>query len=321
MTEPEVIIAVTAVVIGWLVAGVTAVRLASRIWLRHWAERGLRGATVPLDSVTGPQRLIASGSVSVGFIVALAGGALAARPDVPVATELWELVICAAVVVFVAQLLARALARHSTAGLAAVTLPLLRGVAIAAAPVLSAARRLRGVPAGVPAGPAAERRAVERLLREGELEGVSARDDAVIISGVAEFGDKVVRDVMTPRAQVFAVADTTDPHAAAEEVARSAYSRVPVYHGTLDRVTGMIHAFDLLRGAGAALAAPRPVAQTSGDTRCSELLFQMLRDHRHLAVVHDTSGRTIGIVTLEDLLEELVGDIRDEHDEPAPTSA
>ena len=229
--------------------------------------------------------------------------------------------ICAAVVVFVAQLLARALARHSSAGLASVTLPFLRAAAVVAGPVLSAARRLRGVPTGVPAGPAAERRAVERLLREGELEGVSARDDAVIISGVAEFGDKVVRDVMTPRAQVFAVSDSMEPHAAAEQVAQSAYSRVPVYHGALDRVTGMIHAFDLLRGAGAALAAPRPVAQTSGDTRCSELLFQMLRDHRHLAIVHDTSGRTIGIVTLEDLLEELVGDIRDEHDEPAPTSA
>ncbi len=321
MSAPGLIIVVAAVVIAWLVAGITVVRLASRIWLRHWAERGLRGATVPLDSVTGPQRLIASGSVMVGFVIALAGGALAARPSASVAAVAWDLVICAVVLVMVAQSFARALARHSTEGLASLTLPLLRGSVAAAAPVLSAARRLRGVPAGVPAGPTAERRAVERLLREGELEGVSARDDAVIISGVAEFGDKVVEDVMTPREQVFAVADTTDPHAAAELVAHSAYSRVPVYHGSLDRVTGMIHAFDLLRGADTALTSPRPVTQTSADTRCSELLFQMLRDHQHLAIVHDTNARTIGIVTLEDLLEELVGDIRDEHDEPAPTSA
>ncbi|MGH7690483.1 MAG: CBS domain-containing protein, partial [Gemmatimonadaceae bacterium] len=275
----------------------------------------------PLDSVTGPQRLIASGSVLVGLVVALAGAGLAARASAPVASIAWNLVICSVVIVFVAQLFARALARHSTAGLASVTLPILRLAAFGAAPVLAAARRLRGVPAGVPAGPTAERRAVERLLREGELEGVSARDDAMIISGVAEFGDKVAADVMTVRAQVFAVADTVDPHAAAGQVAESAYSRVPVYRGSLDHVTGMIHAFDLLKGAGAALAFPRPVTHTSGTTRCSELLFQMLRDHRHLAIVHDTSGHTIGIVTLEDLLEELVGDIRDEHDEPAPTSA
>ncbi len=321
MNAPAMTIVAAALAIAWLVAGVTVVRLASRIWLRHWAERGLRGATVPLDSVTGPQRLIASGSVMVGFVIASAGGALAARAAAPVGTVAWDLVICAAVVVFVAQLFARALARHSTAGLAWVTLPVLRGAAVVAAPVLVAARRIRGVATGVPTGPAGERRAVERLLREGELEGVSARDDAVIISGVAEFGDKLVEDVMTPRAQVFAVADSVDPHSAAEQVAQSAYSRVPVYRESLDDVTGMIHAFDLLRGAEAALASPRPVTQTSAATRCGELLFQMLRDHRHLAIVHDTSGRTIGIVTLEDLLEELVGDIRDEHDEPVPTSA
>ena len=321
MTEPVLVTVVAALVIAWLVAGVTVVRLASRMWLRHWAERGLRGATVPLDSVTGPQRLIASGSVMVGLVIAMAGAALATRPNVRLATVAWDVVVCAAVLLFVAQLVARALARHSTASLASLTLPVLQSAALVAAPILSLARRLRGVPAGVPGGPAAERRAVERLLREGELEGVSARDDTVIISGVAEFGDKVVGQVMTPRDHVFAVADTTDPHEAATLVARSAYSRVPVYHGTLDAVTGMIHAFDLLRGAEASLAAPRPVTHTAQGTPCSELLFQMLRDHRHLAIVHDTSGRTIGIVTLEDLLEELVGDIRDEHDEPAPQSA
>ena len=321
MTAAAIITVAASLVIAWLIAGTTVVRLASRIWLRHWAERGLRGATVPLDSVTGPQRLIASASVSVGFVVALAGAALAVQPAVPVRTVALDLVVCAAVVIFAAQLLARALARHFTSGLAPLTLPLLRSAAVAAAPVLVLARRLRRVPPGPPADPAAERRAVERLLREGELEGVSARDDAVIISGVAEFGDKVVADVMTPRNQVFAVSDTTDPHDAAAQVAQSAYSRVPVYHGTLDQVTGMIHAFDLLRGAREAMAAPRRVTQTSQDTRCSELLFQMLRDHRHLAIVHDTNAHTIGIVTLEDLLEELVGDIRDEHDEPTPTPA
>ncbi|OYV68727.1 MAG: hypothetical protein B7Z72_08005 [Gemmatimonadetes bacterium 21-71-4] len=60
------------------------------------------------------------------------------------------------------------------------------------------------------------------------------------------------------------------------------------------------------------------MARTTPRTLCSALLFEMLRDHRHLAVVRDTNGRTLGLVTLDDLLEELVGDIRDEHDEPAP---
>ncbi|HEU4989884.1 MAG: CBS domain-containing protein [Gemmatimonadota bacterium] len=319
MTGAATVIVWAALLVAWLVAGVTAVRLASRMWLRQWAEHGLRGAPVPLESVTGPQRLIASGSVAIGFVLATAGALLAARMSVRAPALVGELAIGAAVVVFVAQLTARALARHSTAALAAITLPVLRTAALFAAPALAVARRVGGRPASP--GPATERRAVERLLREGELEGVSDRDDALIISGVAEFGDKVVGSVMTPRDQVFAISDATPAQEAAEHVARSAYSRVPVFHGTLDHVTGMIHAFDLLRGPEEALAAPRPVARAASTAPCSALLFQMLRDHQHLAIVHDQTHRTLGIVTLEDLLEELVGDIRDEHDEPAPPTA
>jgi putative hemolysin len=310
---------VAAVLVAWLEAGVTVVRLASRMWLRQWAEQGLRGAAVPHESVTGPQQLIAAGSAAVGVVLAVAAAAIAARPSVTGKALALDLLMCAAVIVFVAQLLARAVARHFTAGLAPFTLPLLRGAGMVTLPVVSLARRALGVRG--PGEARAQRRAVERLLREGELEGLGASDDVAMISGVAAFGEKCVREVMTPRDQVFAISDATHADAAAEQVAQSAYSRVPVYHGSLDRVTGMIHAFDLLRGAEAALAAPRPIARASGEMACGALLFQMLRDHRHLAVVRDASDRTIGIVTLEDLLEELVGDIRDEHDEPASPPA
>ncbi|HEY5220432.1 MAG TPA: CBS domain-containing protein [Gemmatimonadaceae bacterium] len=314
--------AVAAVVIAWLVAGATVVRLVSRIRLRHWAERGLRGRTATMASVDRPQRMVASASVAVGLVLSLTGVALASHLDDRASRVAWELVLCGAIVVLLAQVIARAMARHWTAALAPWTLPVVRVAEVVAAPVLLISRVLRGGPVDAAArGPAAEREAIARLLREGELEGVRVDDDAAIITGVVEFGDKVVGNVMTPREQVFAVSDTADPQMAAEQVAGAAYSRVPVYHGSLDHVTGMIHAFDLLRGAEETLAAPRPVAYTRRDTRCTDLLFQMLRDHRHLAVVRDTDDRTIGIATLEDLLEELVGDIRDEHDDPAPASA
>lgn len=317
MTDALVVL-VAAVMIAWLVAGATVVRLVSRIWLRHWAERGLRGSMATTASIDRPQRLLAAASVAVGLVLAAAGAVLGSHLDDPASHLALSLAAGAAVVVLFAQLFARALARHWTAALAGWTLPLLRAAEFLAAPVLWTARLVRGAPAtGTGRVPAAERAAIEQLLRESELEGVTAKDDATIITGVVEFGDKRVDEAMTPRAQVFAVADTLDAHEAAEQVARSAYSRVPVYHGTLDRVTGMIHAFDLLRGAERALATPRPVARTTPRTLCSALLFEMLRDHRHLAIVQDTEGRAIGIVTLEDLLEELVGDIRDEHDEPA----
>ena len=315
------VIAIAAVLVAWLVAGATVVRLASRFWLRHWAERGLRGVTVPLGSAARPQRLLTSATVTVALVVALAGAVLAARPGISGRHLVVSLVVCAAVVLFVAQLFARAVARHSSASLASWTLPVLRLAEVVATPVLAATQAMRRGGAPSPRHPAEERFAVQRLLREAELEGVAARDDATIITGVVEFADKRVRDVMTPRADVFAVSDAVPPGEAAARVAQSAYSRVPVYHDNLDHVIGMIHAFDLLRGAEDARAAPRPVATAAQDAGCSDLLFRMLRDHRHLAIVHDGTGHTVGIVTLEDLLEELVGDIRDEHDEPAPSTA
>jgi CBS domain containing-hemolysin-like protein len=90
-----------------------------------------------------------------------------------------------------------------------------------------------------------------------------------------------------------------------------------VYRGSLDHIIGMYHAFDVLKARADQLRPLRPVAYAPSDTPCNELLFRMLRARLHLAVVHDERGHTLGIVTLENLLEELVGDIRDEHDEPA----
>ncbi len=317
-----VVMVVAAVLVAWLVAGAIVVRLVSRIWLRHWAERGLRGVNAVMASIDRPQRLLASASTATGLVLAAAGAVLGSHLQVSTSDLVVSLAICAAIIVFLAQLLARAVARHWTAGLVAWTLPVLRVAEWITAPLRWTARRIRGAPVSPRApGPDAERAAIQQVLREGELEGVTASEDAAIITGVVEFGEKVVRGVMTPRESVFAISDTMEPHEAAELVARSAYSRVPVFHGTLDDVTGMIHAFDLLRGAEQVLATPRRVAFTTPGTLCSTLLFQMLRDHRHLAVVQDQASHTLGIVTLEDLLEELVGDIRDEHDEPAPLSA
>jgi CBS domain containing-hemolysin-like protein len=96
---------------------------------------------------------------------------------------------------------------------------------------------------------------------------------------------------------------------------------VPIYHGTLDSIVGMFHVFDVIKARGDTPEAVRPVAFSSPEAPCNELLFRMLRERLHIAIVRDASGKTIGLVTLEDLLEELVGDIRDEHDEPEPPRA
>jgi CBS domain containing-hemolysin-like protein len=157
---------------------------------------------------------------------------------------------------------------------------------------------------------------IEDLLREGALEGVGEASEIEIISGLVTFGEKTVEQVMTRRDEVFAVDADLAPLEMARRIAQAAYSRVPVYRGTLDTVVGIVLAFDVFKERGETVPEVRKVAETDPATRCNELLFSMLRHRLHFAVVKDSAGRTAGIVTLEDLLEELVGDIRDEHDEP-----
>jgi putative hemolysin len=191
--------------------------------------------------------------------------------------------------------------------------------AIVASPI-AAAGRLASRPFARPATtlPESERDAIQDLLREGELEGVGEPAEMEIITGVMTFGDKSVREVMVPREEIFAISRSASPRAIAEEFATSEFSRAPVYDGNLNHVVGMMHAFDVLKVRGERAPDIRPVATTRDNAACSELLFRMLRASRHLAIVQDEDERTVGLVTLEDLLEELVGDIRDEHDEPEP---
>lgn len=313
---------VCLVLIALLTAGAMAVRSASRIWLRHWAERRLRGSASVLLYLERPQRLLAAANASIALAISGAGVWIGWNgADEPYATVL-RMSVYAVVVVFAGQIVPRAFARRWPSAVIPLTMPALRLAEIATAPLLALGRaftRATDSSSSEPETP--PRDAMEDLLREGELEGVGAPDEIRIISGVMEFGSKTVRDVVTARHDIFAIAEGLEPRAVAERIADSAFSRVPVYRGTLDQIIGMFHAFDVLKERAERAPPLRPVAYTSSDTPCNELLFRMLRARLHLAVVHDDRGRTLGIATLENLLEELVGDIRDEHDEPLTATA
>src|SRR6185312_4929516 len=229
-----------------------------------------------------------------------------------------ETVLLALAFLIAGQLVPRAVARRWAPGLLPVLVPPLDVAAFLLAPVLDAARAVgRSLTPASRRALAPAREGIEDLLREGELEGIGEHAEIDIIAGLVEFGEKVVRDVMTPRTAVFAVDEAMPPEAMARAIAQSGYSRVPVYRESMDHIIGMVHAFDVLETGGQRMPPIRQVAQAPLTARLSTVLFEMLRAQRHLAVVLDEFGGTAGIVTLEDLLEELVGDIRDEHDEPA----
>lgn len=305
-------------VVAWLTAGAMAVRSVSRIWLRHWAERQLRGAAAAIAYLERPHRLLAAASAGVALTLLIAGMLLGSANDrLGVA---WTSLAFAGFAVLFGQLIPRAVARRWPSAVAPFVLPVLRITDVLTTPITSAGRAIVQGFGRAPqqTAPASERDPIQDLLREGELEGIGERDEIAIISGVVEFSEKVVRDVMTPRSDIFALPDGVDPHTMASQIAQSRYSRVPIYHGTLDTIVGMVHAFDVIKSHGDTPQTLRPVAFSAPEAPCNELLFRMLRERLHLAIVRDQTGRTLGLVTLEDLLEELVGDIRDEHDEPDP---
>ena len=313
------LLAICVLTVAALTAGGMAMRSVSRIWLRHWVEQQLRGSRAAMAYLERPQRLIIAASSTVALVLVLSGALLATEyAHVPLRLAI-ALAAFAAAVIVVGQLVPRAIARRFAPAVASFLSPLLEAAAIIASPIVGAGRwASRPFERAVTEEHGGERDAIQDLLREGELEGVGEREEMEIITGVMEFGEKVVRDVMIPRDEIFAIDRSASAREIAEEFATSAFSRVPLYEGTIDRVVGMVHAFDVLKMRGEQMPALRPVAAATHDTPCSELLFRMLRKSQHMAIVQDAEARTVGLVTLEDLLEELVGDIRDEHDEPAP---
>ncbi|HEX4470014.1 MAG TPA: CNNM domain-containing protein [Gemmatimonadaceae bacterium] len=307
---------VALLIVAWLTAGAMAVRSVSRIWLRHWTERRLRGSAAAVTYLERPHRLLIGASTGVALTLVMAGVLLGLKHSGPQLVA--DVALFVALVVLVGQVFARAVARQWPTYLVPVVVPVLRGVELLVAPIVGLGRRA-AAPFERRRGRASvdvEREALQDLLREGELEGVGEREEIAIISGVVEFGAKRVRDVMTPASDIFALDDTLDARTLALRIAQSNYSRVPIYHGSLDDVRGMVHAFDVLKAGAETFPPLRPVANATADAPCNELLFRMLRERQHLAIVRDANDATMGLVSLEDLLEELVGDIRDEHDEP-----
>jgi len=311
----------TTLLVALFTAAAVSVRSVSRIWLRHWVERRLSGASLAELYLDRPQRLLVTAGTGVALTGFVAGAALGAS-HASGADVAGRVALVAVVVLLFGQLLPRAIARRWPVALVPLLVPVLRTLDVAVTPFRWVGSRLaRPFYDRAERAPADEARSdIEELLREGAREGVGETEEIAIITGVVQFGEKRAADVMTPRSEVFAVNRADAPEAIAASIARSKYSRVPVYRGTLDEVVGMVHAFDVLKSGGDVWPPVRPVAPATPTTPCNELLFSMLRTRRHLAIVRGTANETLGLVTLEDLLEELVGDIRDEHDEPAPVT-
>ena len=157
------------------------------------------------------------------------------------------------------------------------------------------------------------------MVDEAEAQGGLEHHEGELIRAAIEFNDLEVEDILTPRVDVAAVEDTATAEELAAAFAETGYSRLPVYHESIDNITGVIHEKDFYAARYYDKTDLKqlitPVLYTTGSTKISDLI-RILQGHKtHMAVVVDEYGGTDGIVTLEDILEELVGEIWDEHDE------
>ena len=157
------------------------------------------------------------------------------------------------------------------------------------------------------------------MVSEAENDGELTDRESELIRSAIEFDDVEVEEILTPRVDVVAVEDDIPLEELAQTFAESGYSRLPVYHGTIDNIIGVVHEKDFyiarLKKATKIDDLVVPTLYTTGSTQISQLLLTLREQLHHLAVVVDEYGGTEGIITLEDILEELVGEIWDEHDE------
>src|ERR1700675_2190264 len=175
------------------------------------------------------------------------------------------------------------------------------------------------------AAPAVEQQqAIEALVDAATEEGIIERDDARLIEQVVEFGDKRVRDVMTPRPDVVAIRASATLEAFRDLAVETKYSRLPVYEKTLDDIIGVAMARDMLEVPDRDAAnrtvreLMRPALFVPETKFGSELLKEMQRKNQQMAVVIDEYGLMAGVVTIEDMVEEIVGEIGEEDRRPAP---
>ena len=296
-----------------------------RLWVEH-PERVLSALLVGNTLVNvGGGVLAGEMAVSVAEAHALSGGTTLA-----VATG-----IATVLVLFLGEIVPKTLAKRHPVQASLLAIPFVRVLYWVLRPVVAGlVRATHGLFVAFGGGkagsaPAVTSEEIEYLIEMGTREGVLDEVKEELLNSVLEFADRVVREIMVPRTRMVAIDREATPEEIFRTVTENPFSRMPVYRGTLDDVVGILMVRDIIgdlkKGPLASLSFERlikPVFFVPEQMKISRLLKEMQRRKSHLAVVVDEFGGTSGIVTLEDVLEEIVGEIQDEGDaEAAPVKA
>ncbi len=203
--------------------------------------------------------------------------------------------------------------------------PLLRLLAMAMKPVAATFSFFYSlIEAGVESSgaeePATPAENIEALIEAGAEEGLIEEEDRKLIQSVVEFGDKVVREVMTPRPNIVAISAEATLEELRQLVINEQYSRIPVFEGSIDQIIGFIHVRDMFeleeeeRARRSVRELIRPIRFVPESKPVHDLMREMQQDGAHLVIVVDEYGNTAGLASMEDLVEVILGEIRDEHE-------
>ena len=309
----------------------TALTRTNRIKALTLAEEGRRGSAALVKLVEHPERflnpvllLVLLCHLVAATLIGVVAERLFGAVGVAIATA-FEVVV----VFVLAESLPKTYAVQHPDRASLLTAPLVSAIT-SFPPVRLFARALIGltnwiVPGkGLKEGPYVSEQELLALADVAVEEDVIEREERQLIHSIIEFGDTVVREVMIPRPDMATIEARATVNDAMEVVMSAGYSRIPVYEQGIDDILGILYAKDLMRavrderGKVAVRELVRPANFVPETKRVAELLPEMQKQKTHMAIVVDEHGGTAGLVTLEDLIEELVGEIVDEYDVEEP---
>jgi CBS domain containing-hemolysin-like protein len=307
-------VALAVLLIGLLIAGISAAvgvaaATVSQHELTRWVAYKLRGSAATAGLLQNPQRTLATANTLTTLGVLLAAGGIPALLAAMPPTFLGVFTIAVGVPVFIgaAYLIPRVVGRRWAESLVARAVPWMDRAGTILSPFIP--RRERST------------RTTIAALLSSDTEALAATDEMAVVSGVLAFSDRPVRELMTPRTAIVAFPEGMAAAEAAHVLQQSGYSRYPVYRGSLDEVVGVAHTLDLLGRQPEDPVLVRPPLTIPGTMRAADLMLEMQRGGRHLAVVLDEFGGTAGLVTFEDLLNDLVSELFEPTSAAQPTAA